>query len=178
MGFLDDVTSVVNRGTAAAERTGRTARLKLQLNELTRQRHEFETQLGASLYYATKDNPSFTEGREALYDGIAGIDAQRAQIEQEIQAIEAQAEAAQVATRQAAAYYTCPKCGTRVSAQYAFCSGCGLPIAEVIAATQNVPAAPPVVEGPTCRFCGAPMQEGDKFCMSCGKRQDAVASEE
>ncbi|WP_417046408.1 zinc-ribbon domain-containing protein, partial [Enorma massiliensis] len=30
--------------------------------------------------------------------------------------------------------------------------------------------APAPVEGPTCPGCGAPVNEGDAFCMSCGAK--------
>lgn len=174
MGFLDSVTSAVNRGTASVQRTGRSTQLKMQASELLKQRKEMAAQLGANLYEATKDDPAMRQGREALYDAIANVDAQRIAIEQEIAQIEAAAQAQQ----QAAMVYRCHKCGSTVQATDLFCSGCGTPIQEILAAI--APAAAPVaVAGPskTCASCGAPMGIDDMFCMTCGARAEAPAPE-
>ena len=78
MGFLDDVSASLNRGVNAVGRSGKAAQIKLQMSELLKQRKDMAAQLGASLYDVTKDNPELRAGREALYDGIAKIDADRA----------------------------------------------------------------------------------------------------
>lgn len=180
MGFLDNVTSAVNRGTAAASRASRSTQLKMQLNDLMKQRRDMCAQLGASLYDATKDNAELRQGREPLFDAIAGVDQQRQNIENEIAALEAQAAQQNVAL----SYYKCPRCGSTVSGGDLFCSSCGAPIAEIMAAYQQpaqpaqaapvtaaAPAATPA--GPTCAACGAPMNEGDLFCMACGTRAES-----
>lgn len=167
MGFLDNVTSAMNRGTATAERTMNTARLKGELKNLRAQRHELAAQLGASLYDAVKDDEAFRVGRERLFDEIAEIDRQRAAVEAEIAALEEQAVSAQAAS----IVYTCPKCGSKVAATHSFCSGCGLPIEQVtsMANQQNEEA---IASGIVCATCGAPMADGDLFCMSCGARRE------
>ena len=50
MGFLDNVTSAVNRGTAAAGRGADKIKLNARIGELNRQRQNLAAQLGASLY--------------------------------------------------------------------------------------------------------------------------------
>ena len=52
MGFLDNVTSAVNRGTAAAGRGADKIKLNARICELNRQRQNLAAQLGASLYEA------------------------------------------------------------------------------------------------------------------------------
>lgn len=52
MGFLDNVTSTVNRGTAAAGRSADKIKLNARIGELNRQRQGLAAQLGASLYEA------------------------------------------------------------------------------------------------------------------------------
>ena len=165
MGFFDNVTSVVNKGTASVQRTGRTAQLKMQLGELMKQRRDLAGQLGASLYETVKDMPEMREGREPLFKGIEDIDSQRAAIEAEI----AQIEAAAAAQQEASTMFKCPKCGSEVAASDLFCSGCGTSIAEVKAAAQPAPE-PEAPAGPKCPSCGAALNEGDAFCMSCGAR--------
>lgn len=54
MGLMDNITSAVNRGTAAAGRETEKIRLKARMNELTKQRQGLAAQLGASLYEATR----------------------------------------------------------------------------------------------------------------------------
>ena len=93
MGFFDSIQDAMNRGTAAAGRTGRTVQIRHQLNELSRQRRDFMTQLGASLYESVKDNEELRAGREALLDGIAAVDQQYADLTAELSAIEAEAAA-------------------------------------------------------------------------------------
>ena len=169
MGFLDSVSNAIDRGTASVGRASGTAKLKMSLNDLTKQRKELAAQLGASLYEATRENAELRAGREPLYDGIANIDAQKASIEAEITRIELEGQAAQAA----AVVYKCPKCGSNVQATDLFCAGCGTPIAEVVAAASAPFAAAVPVSGKKCAHCGAPMGNDDIFCMSCGTRVDA-----
>ena len=166
MGLFDNMSAAVNRGTAAAGRTGRTARLRMQLNDLMRQRNELAARLGSSLYEETRTIPHMRAGREDLYDGIAAIDQQRVEIQDRLDEIEREAQAAQEAAR----VFCCPRCGTRVLGSQGFCSGCGMPVADIRSAA-SVDVESVVSSGLTCSFCGAPLEEGDVFCMSCGARQ-------
>lgn len=172
MGFFDSVSNSLNRGVNTVSRSGKTAQLNMQINELMKQRQNMAAQLGASLYDVTKGNPAFTAGREPLYNGIASIDVQRAALEAQIEQIKAE----QAAETAAAQTYRCPNCGSVVSATDLFCRGCGLPIAQVMAAqAQAAPVMAPVPGGRTCPTCGAPMGPDDVFCMNCGTRVDAPA---
>ena len=178
MGFLDSIQSSINRGAAAANRTATTMQLKTQMNEALKRRQSLAAQLGASLYEATRNDPALRAGREALYDGIAQCDTERAQCQAQIDQIEQASQAAAAA----ASYYVCPFCGSHVGAADMFCSGCGKPMDQIKAAlaAQNPAAggaAPGAVmgaapAGPTCPQCGAPIHAGDAFCMSCGAHLD------
>lgn len=158
MGFLDNVSRTINKGTAAGERTIRATQLRKQLGDLTKQRQNLAAQLGATLYEQTKDNAEFTTGRESLYTGIANIDTQKVAIEAELVQLE------QAAVD--AATLTCPRCGARVEGTDLFCSGCGMPVEEIKAAYAQPVSAPTA----TCPACGAPITPGDAFCMSCGQK--------
>lgn len=169
MGFLDSLQSSVNRGMAATGRATSTMKLKAQMSEALKRRQALAAQLGASLYDVTKDDANLRVGREALYDGIAACDAERAQCQVEIERLEAESAAATAAN----SYYVCPFCGSHVVTTDLFCSGCGKPMAEITAALsaqQQAPAAPvaPVSGAAACPQCGAPVNAGDAFCMSCG----------
>ena len=169
MGFLDSLQSSVNRGMAATGRATSTMKLKAQMSEALKRRQALAAQLGASLYDVTKDDANLRAGREALYDGIAACDAERAQCQAEIERLEAESAAATAAN----SYYVCPFCGSHVVTTDLFCSGCGKPMAEITAALsaqQQTPAAPvaPVPGAAACPQCGAPVNAGDVFCMSCG----------
>ena len=87
-----------------------------------KRRKTLATQLGASLYDATKDDPTFRAGREAIYDGIVAIDAERAGYQAEIDRIEAEAQAARAACR---TRNTCPACGAANDPENKFCMHCG-----------------------------------------------------
>lgn len=169
MGFLDSLQSSVNRGMAATGRATSTMKLKAQMSEALKRRQALAAQLGASLYDVTKDDANLRAGREALYDGIAACDAERAQCQAEIERLEAESAAATAAN----SYYVCPFCGSHVVTTDLFCSGCGKPMAEITAALsaqQQAPAAPvaPVSGAAACPQCGASVNAGDVFCMSCG----------
>lgn len=165
MGFLDNVTSAVNRGTAAAGRGADKIKLNARIGELNRQRQNLAAQLGASLYEATRRDAALTAGREALYDGIARIDAEREECQRQIAAIDEQAAAAATA----ATGFACAVCGAHMTGADLFCAGCGTPAEK---ARAQAPAAPAhaAAAGPTCASCGAPLGEGDMFCMSCGAK--------
>lgn len=170
MGFLDSVASALNKGTVSAKRTTRSAQLKMQANDLMRQRRDLTAQLGASLYDVAKEMPELCEGREALFQSIADIDGKRAMIDAEIAEIEAEI----AAERTASMTLRCPFCGTNVSSGDMFCSGCGVPIDEVKAAYA---AAEPVAV-PTCQACGATLSESDNYCMVCGAKQERIEEPE
>lgn len=165
MGFLDNVTSAVNRGTAAAGRGADKIKLNARICELNRQRQNLAAQLGASLYEATRGDAALTAGREALYDGIARIDAEREECQRQIAAIDEQAAAAATA----ATGFACAVCGAHMTGADLFCAGCGTPAEK---ARAQAPAAPTPAHaaGPACASCGAPLGAGDMFCMSCGPR--------
>lgn len=163
MGFMDNITSAVNRGTAAAGRETEKIRLKARMNELTKQRQGLAAQLGASLYEATREDAALRVGREALYDGIAACDAEKAECQRQIDELEAQA----AASAQAADTFSCAVCGARMGGTDLFCSGCGAP------ADKARPAAAAAPSGRACAKCGAPLGEGDLFCMSCGARVES-----
>lgn len=176
MGFLDSLQSSVNRGVAATGRATSTMKLKAQMSEALKRRQALAAQLGASLYDVTKDDAGLRAGREALYDGIAACDAERAQCQAEIERIEAESAAATAAN----SYYVCPFCGSHVVTTDLFCSGCGKPMAEIttaLSAQQQAPTAPvaPVSGAAACPQCGAPVNAGDAFCMSCGYNLAAAA---
>ena len=181
MSFFDDLQNSINRGVAGANRTGNTIKLKAQLSEAMKRRQTLAAQLGASLYDATKDDPTFRAGREAIYDGIAAIDAERAGYQAEIDRIEAEAQAAQAA----AVRYTCPFCGSSVAASDLFCSGCGKPMAEIEAEITKrrtngiaTTAASDASSSAMCPQCGAPVNVGDVFCMSCGAKLESMPKPE
>lgn len=170
MGFLDNVTSAVNRGTAAAGRGADKIKLNARIGELNRQRQNLAAQLGASLYEATRGDAALVAGREALYDGIARIDAEREECQRQIAAIDEQAAAAATA----ATGFACAVCGAHMTGADLFCAGCGTPAEK---ARAQAPAAPTPAHaaGPACASCGAPLGEGDMFCMSCGAKVAAPA---
>ena len=58
-----------------------------------------------------------------------------------------------------------------------FCPGCGKSMEDIKAAyaVPAQPAASPVAMGATCPSCGAPVAEGDAFCMNCGSKIEAPA---
>ena len=70
--------------TAKNTQTTETTKLKIEMNDLLKQRQSLAAQLGASLYEITRDDPAMTEGREALYSGIAQLDERRAKLEEQI----------------------------------------------------------------------------------------------
>ena len=172
MGVLDSMSNSFNRGMDSMSRSTKIAQLNRQINDLMKQRQDLAAQLGASLYDQTRGNPSFTSGREALYDGIASIDAQRSNIEAQIEQIKAEQAAADAAART----YRCPRCGSVVHATDLFCSGCGLPIDQVLAGQSQGSVPQPVAPMRTCPNCGSPVNDGDLFCMTCGHRLDQVAA--
>lgn len=160
MGFMDNITSAVNRGTAAAGREADKLKLKARMGELTKQRQGLAAQLGASLYEATREDAALRAGREALYDGIAACDAEKAECQRQIDALDAQA----AASAQAASTFNCAVCGAKMGGGDLFCSGCGTP------ADKARPAAAVAPSGRACTVCGAPLGEGDLFCMGCGAK--------
>lgn len=169
MGFLDNVTSAVNRGTASAGRATEKMKLNARISELNKQRQGLAAQLGALLYEVTKDDLNHPEGSAALYAAIAHCDEEREACQAQIHQLEQQSAA--VAT--ASSTFKCVVCGATMSGNDLFCSGCGSPVEK---ARPQATAAPVAVAESTvfCANCGAPMAADDLFCMSCGTKVGAA----
>ena len=162
--------------------------MKLQANELLRQRRDLAAQLGASLYDTVKDMPELVEGRETLFQSIADIDVKRIQIDAEIAEIEAEI----AAQREASMTFKCPSCGTDVSSADMFCSGCGISIAEAKAAHPELadgiervakkvnalpPAGKPAITSPTMNSVATSPEAGRRpLQATAGKRVSPLAS--
>lgn len=169
MGFLDNVTSAVNRGTASAGRATEKIKLNARISELNKQRQRLAAQLGALLYEVTKDDPNHPAESEALYAAIARCDEEREACQTQIHQLEQQSAA--VAT--ASSTFKCAVCGATMSGSDLFCSGCGSPVEK--ARPQVASNAPVAVEASAfCANCGAPMAADDLFCMSCGTKVGAA----
>ena len=175
MGFLDEMQASLDRTAADAGRALQVNKLKGQMNDALKRRQQLAGQLGASLYEVTKDNAELRQGREELYDDIAAIDMERAQLQAQVDELERQAQAAAYA----AAYVDCPFCHNRLQQSSMFCSGCGKSMAEIQAElARQAQAAPMPVEAQVspadgaavCPACGAPIQTGHAFCMNCGHK--------
>lgn len=158
MSLLDDASSLVNRGIASAGRGTKSLTLKAQIGDLNRKREGLASQLGASLYEETRTDPRFRASREALYASIEALDAERLALQEELVAIERQA---QISAMPVAAAI-CPSCGGAVGADDVFCSTCGT---NVIEARKDVRL---------CSKCSSPLSPDDLFCMACGTPVAAV----
>lgn len=134
MGFLDNVTSAVNRGTAAAGRGADKIKLNARIGELNKQRQGLAAQLGASLYEATRNDAALVSGREALYEGIARVDAEREECQRQIAAIDEQAAAAATA----AAGFNCAVCGAHMTGADLFCMACGAKVLPAVSAVAGI----------------------------------------
>ena len=167
MGLFDNVADAVARGTAAAGRTGRAARLRTQATEVASRRKDLMAQLGESVYAELSADVRWRSGREELLGGISDADEELAQIAEQLADIDAQAQAAQLAART----YVCPQCGSRVSGSQRFCAGCGMPVQQIVSQTEEMVVQSVVSYADVCVACGAPLEEGDVFCMACGARQ-------
>ena len=193
-GFLGDLGASLSHGTEAAGRAATSAKLKVQLADAQRRRKDLLTQLGDTLYDATKDLPEFRAGREQIYDGIAEVDAEMAGYEQQSRELEAAApgvgfgagyvpaepvdsygsvgsayEGSYAAEAVEATGTVCPHCGAPVEEGDLFCINCGKKIEVAPVAAE--PIAAPIeaaANEKTCPRCGEPMDEDDVFCSNCG----------
>lgn len=166
MGILDDLTSTFNKGAAAAERGVKTVKLRAQIGDLEKQRQEFCAQLGASLYEVTKDDSSFREGRESLYNGIDSCDAERNTCLRLIEEIEQQA----VQDAAACEMLTCTVCGSVVNGNDSFCSGCGTSVEQIRNTTSITVMTASSDQETVCASCGHPVSPSDSFCVECGAK--------
>ena len=164
MGLIDELNEVLSRGGSTVNRTLKANQLKTQVSELVSRRNSICAELGASLYYETRELDEFRLGREALYDEIAQIDARRTELDRQIKELAAQSMSyapAPTPTR------VCPNCGTPMSPGSRFCTECGTPVS-----VSKAPEQPEIVAqaSTVCPHCGSPYEAGEVFCAKCGKR--------
>ena len=162
MGFFDDIQGAVDRGMSTMERGVEIAKINARMRETNPQRSNLAAQLGACLYERTKNDPSFTEGLETLYSGIARLDSERIEAQAMIEQLQNQPQQKAPARQ----LVTCPTCGSFCDPTDMFCCGCGAKVADFAAGSAASAAAGTYY----CPKCSAPFEEGDAFCMSCGAR--------
>ena len=162
MGFFDDIQGAVDRGMSTMERGVEIAKINARMRETNQQRSNLAAQLGACLYERTKNDPSFTEGLETLYSGIARLDSERIEAQAMIEQLQNQPQQKAPARQ----LVTCPTCGSFCDPTDMFCCGCGAKVADFAAGSAASAAAGTYY----CPKCSAPFEEGDAFCMSCGAR--------
>ncbi|MDY5372305.1 MAG: zinc-ribbon domain-containing protein, partial [Eggerthellaceae bacterium] len=162
MGFFDDIQGAVDRGMSTMERGVEIAKINARMREINQQRSNLAAQLGACLYERTKNDPSFTEGLETLYSGIARLDSERIEAQAMIEQLQNQPQQKAPARQ----LVTCPTCGSFCDPTDMFCCGCGAKVADFAAGS----AANAETGTNYCPKCSAPIDAGDAFCMSCGAR--------
>ena len=162
MGFFDDIQGAVDRGMSTMERGVEIAKINARMREINQQRSNLAAQLVACLYERTKNDPSFTEGLETLYSGIARLDSERIEAQAMIEQLQNQPQQKAPARQ----LVTCPTCGSFCDPTDMFCCGCGAKVADFAAGSAASAAAGTYY----CPKCSAPFEEGDAFCMSCGAR--------
>ena len=159
MGLLDNIKDGFNRGTASAGRTIEKVQLNSKLDDIAKERKDFMAQLGASVYQLIKEMPELREGRESLFAAIDDCDARSADIKAQIEALEAEAEAAEALQN-----LTCAKCGNPLKPDALFCAACGTKVEK----EEPTTAAKPT--GKVCPSCGASNPEDGSFCINCGSK--------
>lgn len=136
-----------NRGTSFSQKidlagkTGRMTKLSFKLTSLDVDRSKLMERLGTEVYEEVRALPELAQKHNEVLTSIAELDAQRADLQQQIDSLKvmmreiktpASADSAlEGEARLSGEYYTCPRCGTAVAATDKFCSGCGLLIDEV-----------------------------------------------
>lgn len=163
-----DITNGLNdffsRGGDTLNRALKANQLRMQISELASRRNGICAELGASLYYETSQLDEFRLGREALYEEIAQIDAQRAELERQVKELSAKP---MPYAAPSAPTLVCQNCGTPMSPGSRFCTECGTPVSE-----PKAPEQPEIVAqaSTVCPHCGSPYEAGEVFCAKCGKR--------
>lgn len=126
MGILDEVATTLSKGANATVRTANVLKLKTQIADLNSQRRNLCSGLGAAVYERTRGDVAFTAGLEDFYNGIGGCDERIADLQREIDQIEASAPVEP--GKDARWMKTCSNCGYSLNAVDVFCSRCGVPV--------------------------------------------------
>lgn len=71
----------------------------------------------------------------------------------------------------------CPVCHAQIPADSVFCNSCGANMTQAAARGQEISAQFPAFQTPredncrnTCTNCGAPLKDGQIFCINCGSK--------
>lgn len=130
MGFLDELSSTLNRGAEVTARTAQSLKLKAQIADLKNQRNSACARLGAAAYDLLKDNEEFQADHGDILASIASCDLRISSLQEEVAKLEAEA-AARVRTHWVD---SCPCCGYKISQADSFCCRCGTKIPKKSAA--------------------------------------------
>lgn len=176
MGFFDtamnSIKGAANRGGAAAQRAARTMSIQSELGSLQQRKMVANAEFGASVYAALEAFPELREGREALIENIASIDARRVELEAELAQIAAESEEA-AREREAAVSQARESMGAAVAqARESVGSAVSKTRESVSSYTSGLAASAATTTVPegmfVCPKCGELVAFEDRFCMGCG----------
>ncbi len=167
MAFLSDLDKKITMlGQGALQKTKDVtdaAKMSAAIRTLDVQRKETLEKLGEFYYDAYQQYGGELSDQAAdLVAQIQNIDAQKKQLQGQMQKI------------RGTVY--CPNCNTEIPANSQFCNVCGAKI-ERPQVQENIGIAMP---GNVCAKCGAPLEADQMFCTNCGAKveQEPVAQED
>ena len=140
MGFLDDMAATLNKGASITAKTANVLKLKAQVADLNSQRRNLCAGLGAAVYDRTRGDAAFIAGLEDFYSGIEGCDERIADLQRQIEQVEASESV--IPGKDSRWMKTCPTCGCSLNAADMFCSRCGAPVPQGAEPAQQAAPGP------------------------------------
>lgn len=154
--FLKRIRSGAEKTAFEADRVRRIQTLQLKIRPLNQEAEKIYSQVGRVAFSLYQQGEIDQPDLKSVCDQLAGVFAQIAAIEQEIETIRVETFVGIAAANQYG--HICPNGHGQIPPQDNFCQICG---AKAI----NLP--PP--SGSTCPNCQALLQVGARFCANCGQ---------
>lgn len=160
MAFLSDLDKKITMlGQGALQKTKEvtdTAKMSSMIKTLETQKKENLEQLGKYYYdLYVQYGGELADPAAEIVVRIQQIEAQRNQLQEEVQKIKGT--------------MFCPNCNTEIPANSQFCNVCGAKIERPVQEMQPQPS------GRVCAQCGAPLEEDQVFCTNCGAKVEQPA---
>lgn len=155
MAFLEDLDKKLTMlGQGAIQKTKEvtdSAKLSSAIRNLEIQQKDAYGELGVIYYKERKEDKE-------------GITPAAEEVIRRIEELQQQISARKEEMLKAKGTIFCPNCNTEIPGNSLFCNVCGTKIER-----QAAPNIPLRATGRVCGNCGAPLDEGQEFCIMCGK---------
>lgn len=167
MGFLDDMSAMLDQGLNAMDKRSQVVKLESRLQAIRAQKSEALALLGQDVLTKAQMDDALRADLKEHIERINKLDSQAETVARQIEVLKNENQQLISAGRSGSlCARSCPQCGALVQPGASFCPNCGDSMAAV-SSRQNKSSQM------RCKQCGTPLEFDTRFCGTCGMKVES-----